>query len=80
MLHMEMRQKLPMKAENPYQGITMIDHIDRSLAWTQELKNKFSKEDYLSMVDRKMKEFDDYIARGGVMSPEDMVMIDLIEL
>ena len=80
MLHVEMREQLPTTTEQPYQGIAMVDHIDRSLAWTQELKNKFSKEDYMTMVDRKMKEFDDYVGRGGVMSPEDMVRIDLIEL
>jgi hypothetical protein len=80
MLHVEMRRQLPpMTGQHPYHGIQMVDHIDRKL-WSHDLNKKFSKEDYLALVDRTMKEFSDYVGRGGVLVPENLARTDLVQL
>jgi len=48
-------------AMNEYKGITMIDDID------YELKFK-GREDYKLMVRDRMKAYEDYVKRGGVMN------------
>ncbi len=79
-LHMEMRAITLGKPSHPYRGIVMEDKVDRSVQFSYEQKRKFSKEDYLSMVDRRMRDFEQYVSRGGVLSKEDLTKTALVDI
>lgn len=63
-LHIDMRRKWPMQPQLPYKGIQMIDEVRGGRT---------------PMLDRRMREFRAYEARGGVMSEEDMDKVALID-
>lgn len=63
-LHIDMRRKWPMQPQRPYKGIQMIDDVRGGRA---------------PMLDRRMREFRAYEARGGVLSEEDMEKVNLID-
>ena len=63
-LHIEMRRRWPARPQFPYKGIQMVDEVRGG-------RN--------SMLDRRMREFRAYEARGGVMSEEDMENVALID-
>jgi hypothetical protein len=79
-LHIELRGMNLGKPSQPYRGIVMEDNIDRSLPWSHDQKRKFSKEDYLDMVDRRMRDFYQYVSRGGVMSTDDLSKTALVDV
>jgi hypothetical protein len=79
-LHLELRAVHLGQSQSPYTGIVMEDKIDRSVKWGYEQKRKFSMEDYLDMVDRRMRDFENYVSRGGVLSREDLAKTDLIDV
>jgi hypothetical protein len=81
-LHTEMRAINLGKAQQPYKGaiVAMEDNIDRSTKWMYEMKHKFSKEDYLDMVDRRIRDFNQYVARGGVLAVEDLTKTALVDV
>lgn len=79
-LHIELRAVNLGNPRQPYRGIVMEDNIDRSLPWSYEQKRKFSKEDYLDMVDRRMRDFEQYASRGGVMSIQDLSKTALVDV
>jgi len=81
-LHMEMRAINLGKPHHPYRGaiVSMEDKIDRSMRWGRELNHKFSKEDYLDMVDRRIRDFDQYVSRGGVLAKEDLTKTALVDV
>jgi hypothetical protein len=78
-LHIELRAVNPGKPQQPYTGIMMEDNIDRSGRWNHELKRRFSKEDYLQMVDRRMQDFEQYVSRGGILSKSDLAKTALVD-
>lgn len=63
-LHIEMRKKWPATPELPYRGIQMIDEVRGGRS---------------AMIDRRMREFRAYAARGGVMSEDDMEKVALVD-
>jgi hypothetical protein len=79
-LHLELRAVYLGQPKTPYTGIVMEDKIDRSVKWGYEQKRKFSMEDYLDMVDRRMRDFQNYVSRGGVLSQADLTKIDLVDI
>jgi len=79
-LHMEMRAINLGKPQHPYRGIVMEDKVDRSGKWSYDQKKKFSKEDYLDMVDRRMRDFEQYSSRGGLLSMDDLTKTALMDI
>ena len=92
-LHLELRRLYPQQERTsesstgrrsggrpPYSGITMVDNIDRGSRWTNELRAKFDRETYLQMVDRRMRDFEQYASRGGFLSTEDMSKTALVDI
>ena len=65
-LHIEMRRKWPAKPKYPYQGIKMINTVQGRGRGDPALLER-------------MKQYQDYVERGGVMSKEDMEKMILIE-
>lgn len=65
-LHIEVRKHFPAKPQYPYRGITMLDEVTKS-------------RDRTSLLDRRMQEYQAYVARGGVMSDDDMKKTALVE-
>ena len=67
-LHLAMREAFgyPDQSDNAlkYNGIKMIDEVD----WSRFFKGK---PDHQRLVDERMKAYDDYVARGGVMAKTD---------
>jgi len=63
-LHILMRQTWPATPQQSYHGIEMIDTVPNGRS---------------SLLIRRMQEYHEYVARGGVMSEEDMKKIDLVE-
>ena len=62
-LHIEMRHMWPMQPQYPYKGIQMIDEIDSGYRPDE--------------VSQRLKDFEAYVKRGGVMNEEDMTKVDL---
>lgn len=86
-LHIEMQQQaqasfVKKSASGQYYAgtVSMEDKVDRSARWNHELKRKFSREDYLDLVDRRMRDFQQYASRGGVLSKEDLTKVDLVDI
>ena len=78
-LHLEIRRKYPRpKPNHLYRGIVMVDQVDRS-KWSRELSRKVSKEAYLAMLDRRMHDYEQYVARRGILSEQDMTKTDLVD-
>lgn len=65
-LHLAIREKYPAKPQEPYTGIVMEDHVGKRRAGTP-------------LFNRRMEEYHAYVKRGGVLTPEDMVNINLVE-
>ncbi len=63
-LHVEMRRKWPTTPQLPYRGIQMIDEVQGGRS---------------AMIDRRMREFRAYAARGGIMSEDDMEKVALVD-
>jgi hypothetical protein len=65
-LHLAIREKYPAKPQEPYTGIVMEDHVGGRRAGSPFFK-------------RRMDEYHAYVKRGGVLGPEDMHNIDLVQ-
>ena len=65
-LHIAMRAAYPMEPQRPYRGIRMIDEVD-------------VPNDRTPLLERRMKEYESYVKRGGVLSEYDMTKTELIE-
>lgn len=66
-LHIRLRTEYPMatKKGRPYQGaITMIDEVNRQRS---------------TLLERRMEEYRAYVARGGILSEDDLTKTKLIE-
>ena len=69
-LHLEIRRRLPIVVEDPpkqYTGIQMVDDIERDGGFHHQ------SADYKQRVEKRLKAFQAYAARGGVMLESDMV-------
>ena len=69
-LHLEIRRRLPVVVEDPpkqYTGIQMVDDIERDGGFHHQ------SADYKQRVEKRLKAFQAYAARGGVMLESDMV-------
>jgi len=63
-LHILMRQKWPATPQQSYKGIEMVDNVSRGKT---------------PLTIRRMQEYHEYVARGGVMSEDDMKKTALVE-
>ena len=92
-LHLQLRRLFPTESSRTssgdetdnkrrtYRGITMVDKIDRShMPWGGELQVKYSRDDYLAMLQRRMDDFERYVADGGVLRPEDLQKTALVDI
>ena len=69
-LHLEIRRQRPTVVTDPpkkYEGIQLVDDIERDGGF-----NRQSRE-YKIRLEKRLKAFEDYAARGGVMLESDMV-------
>ena len=65
-LHLGMRRVWHPEPQIPYRGITMVDEVDK-------------QSDRNPLLERRMKEYHEYVERGGVLSDYDFTRIDLVE-
>jgi hypothetical protein len=65
-LHIGIRQAWPQKPSQPYNGVRMIDEVEK-------------KYDRTPLLERRLKEYTDYVERGGILSEYDMNRTDLVE-
>jgi hypothetical protein len=63
-LHLSVRKLIPSKPQYPYRGIRMIDEVTK---------------DRTPLLERRMREFEDYVKRGGGLSDYDMTKTALVE-
>jgi hypothetical protein len=63
-LHLSIRTNLPTEPQYPYRGIRMVDEVTR---------------DRTVLLERRMREYQDYVHRGGVLSGNDITKTDLVE-
>lgn len=63
-LHLSTRQAWPPEPQIPYRGIRMVDEVFRERS---------------SLLERRMREYEAYVKRGGVLSEEDMTKTALTE-
>ena len=63
-LHLATRQAWPPEPQIPYRGIRMVDEVDREPD---------------PMRERRMREYEAYVERGGVLSEDDMTKTQLME-
>ena len=69
-LHLEIRRRLPGVVEDPpkkYTGIQMVDNIERDGGFHRQSGK------YKVLLENRLKAFEAYVARGGVMLESDMV-------
>lgn len=65
-LHLGIRSSLPVKPQLPYSGIQMVDDVAQ-------------EHDRFPLLERRMKEFQEYVKRGGILSDYDMTRTALTE-
>ncbi|GKY93274.1 hypothetical protein MPSEU_000294900 [Mayamaea pseudoterrestris] len=66
-LHLGIVQGMPpRKPQFPYKGITMVDDVDKA-------------GDRSTLLERRLKEYNDYVKRGGVLSAYDLTRTVLVE-
>lgn len=66
-VHLALRRSFPAKPQQPYQGIRMFDEVDKP-------------RDRTNVLERRLREYDGYVKRGGVLSEYDMTKTALVEL
>ena len=64
-VHLALRQALPNAPQIPYRGIIMVDEVNR-------------EHDRFPLLDVRMREYQEYVKRGGVLSREDMTKVELV--
>lgn len=65
-LHLEIRNQMPQHSKQPYWGIRMVDAVEKS-------------DERTPFLERRMREYQAYVDRGGILSKDDMTTIDLEE-
>jgi hypothetical protein len=65
-LHLGVRQAFRTEPHRPYRGIQMIDEVD-------------NPRDRTALLERRMKEFKEYVDRGGVLNEYDTTKLELVE-
>ena len=65
-LHLAVRKEWPPEPQVPYRGIRMIDEVNKA-------------GDRSELLERRMREFEAYAKRGGVLSDDDMAKTALVE-
>lgn len=65
-LHLGMRQVWHPEPQIPYRGIKMVDEVDKT-------------SDRNALLERRMKEYEEYVQRGGILSDYDFTRTDLVE-
>jgi hypothetical protein len=65
-VHIALRRSFPAKPQRPYQGIRMYDEIDKA-------------RDRTSLLERRLRDYEGYVTRGGVLSEYDMARTALVE-
>lgn len=64
-VHLALRQALPNAPQFPYRGIQMIDDV-------------VQEHDRFPLLDQRMKDYEAYVQRGGVLSADDMTKVELV--
>jgi len=67
-LHLEMRKLYPMTAGGEYNGITMIDEVDRNRGFRGYQLNVH---EYMVQLDERMNAYHAYVDRRGILSESD---------
>eukprot|EP00550_Attheya_septentrionalis_P008865 CAMPEP_0198297130 /NCGR_PEP_ID=MMETSP1449-20131203/35584_1 /TAXON_ID=420275 /ORGANISM="Attheya septentrionalis, Strain CCMP2084" /LENGTH=498 /DNA_ID=CAMNT_0043997969 /DNA_START=168 /DNA_END=1660 /DNA_ORIENTATION=- len=62
--HIELRRTYPSKPSSPYKGIQMVNDIG-----DDQLYPRAKQLEHQKIVDERMDAFQDYVSRGGVLSP-----------
>lgn len=64
-LHIELKRAIPPKPRIPYDGVKMVDEVER--------------QGRTPLLERRMGEYQAYVERGGVLSHDDMKKTELVE-
>jgi len=70
-LHLQMRKLYPMTSSAKYNGILMIDEVDRSRNLGRSFATK--DHDYMHLLDERMKAYHAYVDRRGVLGQQDFL-------
>ena len=65
-VHIALRQAFPPSPQQPYRGIRMVDEVTMA-------------RDRTPLLERRLKEFKEYVHRGGVLTDSDMTKTTLVE-
>eukprot|EP00531_Pseudo-nitzschia_arenysensis_P007505 CAMPEP_0116137848 /NCGR_PEP_ID=MMETSP0329-20121206/12460_1 /TAXON_ID=697910 /ORGANISM="Pseudo-nitzschia arenysensis, Strain B593" /LENGTH=444 /DNA_ID=CAMNT_0003632777 /DNA_START=167 /DNA_END=1501 /DNA_ORIENTATION=- len=65
-LHVELRNATKQRPTIPYNGVTMVDEVDK-------------KRDRSAMLERRLSEYQAYVDRGGILSADDIGKTSLVE-
>ena len=66
-LHVELRNATYQKPSIPYDGIKMVDEVGNR------------RRDRPAMLERRLREYQAYVDRGGILSQDDMGKTDLVD-
>jgi hypothetical protein len=64
-LHLELKRLIPAKPRIPYEGVKVVDEVDRA--------------GRTPLLERRMAEYQAYVDRGGILSDDDMKKTALVE-
>jgi hypothetical protein len=67
-VHIALRRSFPAQPQQPYQGIRMVDEVDMD-----------KPRDRARVLERRLREYNEYVKRGGVLSDYDLTKTDLVE-
>lgn len=70
-LHLQMRKLYPMTASAKYNGILMIDEVDRSRRLGRTFGTKDN--DYFQLLDERMNAYNAYVDRSGILGQTDFL-------
>jgi hypothetical protein len=65
-VHVGLRRSFPAQPQRPYRGIRMVDEVNKA-------------RDRTPLLERRLREYEDYVKRGGVMNEYDMTRTALVE-
>jgi hypothetical protein len=72
-LHLAVRQAWPPPPQFPYRGVQMVDQIQNR----DDVANP--QRDRTPLLERRLREYQAYVDRGGVLSADDMTKTNLVE-
>jgi len=70
--HLAMRKEFPVKVSTKYTGIVMMDEVDTGKFFQ-------NRKAHQQLMNQRMKAYEDYVKRGGVMSDSDFVTWNWID-